>query len=354
MRQIGKPWGMSPLSAFAASGLLFITSVCVLSGVYWKSRVLIVDAFGVKNCALQIQERAIDHGNVHIGDQARFTFHLFNQSQENIHILNVRAGCSCTKVFDFSHDVAPGSWGQVTVEVDTTGMPGTRSSSVLIETDDQKRPRLNPMVSCWVLPAAGTEPERLRFVPEESTGGFRSQIVKVVGFYNGETIEIGDIFSSDPQFVVAKPAKTKSSRGQFEVTVDKDIPAGATLAHLTINLNGSLQNKIRLPVTVVNELRLKSEPSILNLSSGSGASQTAEFAVTAFDNGTLIVESVELAGRTMRVASQRMANNAVTVRLDDLRVTNDLNGQHIYVSTNQGKIRVPMVVTPRANGSNKS
>lgn len=349
MAQFAKLPGWSPLTALAASGTLFLASACLLAGVYWKPRALAVDAFGVKDSALLIAERAIERGKVRIGDRVRCTFHLFNRSGETKHVTNVRPGCSCTKVSGFSRDIAPRSWGEVTVDVDTTGKPGTRTSSVLIETDDPKRPRLNPLVSCWVLPAVETKPERLRFVAEGPTGGFRPQTVQVAGLYDGEKVEIGHVVPSDPMVSVSGPTRTEDGHPRFDVAVDKGIAAGTTLAHLTVYIKGSAQEKIWFPVKVTNERRMKSEPAILTLSPVSGAPQAAEFTVKVVGDGALEVAKVELPGESPQVVQQRVAANAVTVRLTDLKATNVLNGKHISVLTNHGELRVPVVVSARTS-----
>lgn len=324
------------------SGLLFLVSSALLLRTHFVPRVPVEDAFGVAEAALRCEERTASCGEFRIGQPVQHTFRLFNMSSETRHILKVVPGCSCAKVTHFSKDVAPQSWGEVAVSIDTTGNPGLRQSSLLIITDDAERPKLNLLVSCEVLPAVETRPRQFRFAPDESTAAFPTQTIEVVGLYRDEKIGLGDIQASDPMISVNKHTSKENDPLHFDVTIHEEMPAGITLAHLIIHVEGSAQKSVRFPMTIANELKMKAEPSTLKLAVDKDSLQTAEFTVKTLDNSPLEVNKVELAGTALHVVSQRTAGNAVLVRLEGLKVTHDLDLRHVRVLTNHGELRVPV------------
>jgi len=290
------------------------------------------------------EDRKADCGNVRMGPPAEHTFRLFNTSSELRHIVSVSPGCDCAKVVRFSKDVAPQSWGEVTVSLDTTGCPGIRRSSVVIATDAARKPNVNTWVSCKVLPAIELKPWNLQFAPQDSASGFQPQSVEVVGLYQDEKVALGDVQPSDPMILLAKETLDENKRFRLSVSVSKDMPAGVTNAHVDIRLDGSAQKNVRLPITITNEAQMKAEPSTLELSADEKTLQNAEFTVRSTDNSPLEVNKVELADTALNVVPQRAANNAVVVQLKDLKVTRDLSVKHIRVSTNRGELRVPITI----------
>lgn len=119
--------------------------------------------------AFRLDERSVNRGKVRMGEPVEHTFRLLNTSNETRHIVKVTPGCGCAKVLRFSKDIAPQAWGEVVVALDTTGSAGIRQSSVLIETDDPNAPRLNPLLTCQVLPAIETSPTQLLLTSEASS-----------------------------------------------------------------------------------------------------------------------------------------------------------------------------------------
>lgn len=302
----------------------------------------------IKGRTFLCEDRKADCGKVRIGQPAEHTFRLFNTSSETRHILKVMPGCSYVKVVRFSKDVAPQSWGEVVVSLDTSCCPGIRRSSVVIATDAARKPNVNTWVFCKVLPAIEMKPWKLQFVPQELASGFQPQSIEVVGMYQDEKIALGGIQPSDPMISVTKETIDEHKRFRLNVSVSKDMPAGITRAHADVHVEGSVQKNVRFPITIINEVKLKAEPSSLELFPDENTLQTVEFTIKALDDNTLGVDKVELADTVLNVVPRQIANNAVVIRLKDLKVTRDLNFKHIRVSTNRGELRVPITIGCRS------
>jgi hypothetical protein len=297
----------------------------------------------VEEGALRCEEKTADCGKVRIGQSAQHTFRLFNTSNEMQHIVKVTSACSCTKVIGFSKDIAPKSWGEVAVSLDTNGNPGQRWSPILIATDNPKQPELNLAVSCDVLPAIEIKPQALRFAPEKAAADFASQTIEVVGLYPDEKLSLGNIQTSAPMISVATETVEEHKRFRLIVSVSKDAPAGTILARLMIYVEGSAQKLVRLPVTIANEVRMKAEPSVLELPVGNDVLQNPEFVVKVLDGSPLEVKKVELANKELSVTSRRVASDAVAIRLQNIKMTCNMNLRHIVVSTNHGELWVPTI-----------
>lgn len=338
---MGRIWNWRGWSilALVCSGLLFLVSVCLLWRTYSISRTNIAD-----EGAFRLEKRSIDGGKARIGQPVKCTFRLFNMSSETRHVLKVVPGCSCTKVAHFSKDVAPQSWGEVTVSIDTTGHPGLRQSSVLITTDDVKRSQLNPLVSCEVLPSIGIKPQRLQVVLQQPTADFTAA-VEVAAFLQDEKVTLGDIQASDPAISATKETIEKDRKYRLHVAVSKDVAAGITLAQLDIQVKGSAQKTVRLPITIENEKVLRAEPSSLSVEvDKEGALRTIEFTVRSPNQGRVDVKKVELAGAALPVVQRRVADNAMVVRLEDVKMRYEFHRKHICVTTNHGELRIPVKV----------
>ena len=307
----------------------------------------------VMDGAFRFNELAFDRGFVRMDTPLEHTFRLLNTTNETRHILKVTPACSCAKVVRFSKDVAPKTWGEVVVSLDTTGAPGLRQSSVLIETDDTKAPSFNPVMACHVMPAVGASPVHLAFV-SNGNSGFPSQAFEVAGLYRDEKVALGDIEPSDPMISVTKGPSDNPGRFLVHVNVNKEIPAGVTLAHLIIHINGSHQKIVQYPLSITNETKMKAEPSALALFLDKDAPQTAEFTVKTLDKSPLEVKKVELNGVALHATSRPAADNAVLVRVEGIKATPDLNLKHVRVMTSQGELRLPLSVRARpSSGGDK-
>ena len=303
--------------------------------------------------AFRLPERRVDRGEVRMGPPIGHTFRLLNLTNQTRHIVNVTAGCTCAKVVRFPTDVAPHAWAEVVASLDTTEGEGFRQASVLIETDDTKVPTFVPLVSFRVLPAVETTLKHVACV-SRGTSGFLPQSLDVVGLYPDEKIAIGKIEASDPMVSVTKETVEEHRRFRLTVTVNKDMPAGVTLAYLTIHIEGSAQKQLWLPLTIANVIKMKAEPSALALFLDKDAPQTAEFTVKTLDKSPLEVKKVELNGVVLRATSQPAADNAVLVRLEGIKATPDMNLKHVRVMTNQGELRLPVSVRARpSSGGDK-
>ncbi len=292
---------------------------------------------------LRIEKQNVNRGKVPMGAPVTHTFRLFNASPEIRHILGVKLGCSCAQVLDFSKEVPAQSYGEVTVSLDTSGNPGLRSSSVHITTDDPKMPQFNPLLSCHVLPAVEAAPRQILIASNE-TSGFPKHTVEVGGLNQDERISLGDIRPSDPMITVQKETIDEDRRFRLRINVSEAMPAGITFAHLLIPIEGSAQKSVWLPMTIANETKMKAEPSGLKLLADAEASQTAEFAIRTLDSSPLKVDKVMLADTELDAVLQQTSENAVLVRVVDLKVTQTLNLKHLHLLTNHGEFRIPISV----------
>lgn len=329
--------------------MALVTAAIWLSvSVWWMRQPR--DAFGVTGAALRIQERSIDGGEVRIGQPVRCTFHLYNASATQRRIVNVRPGCSCTTVAAVSREIAAGSWGEVTVEIETTRKTGPRSSSVLIETDDPKRPKINTLVTCTVLPAIALIPERLLFQSRAASGEFPPQSVRLTALYAGESLQLRSVQPSDSRIGI-NPHKSGSGQTMsFDVSVDPTIPDGTTLAFAVIHIDGSVQKSLRMPITIKNCRTLKSEPEVLRLPANSSQPQATEFTIRSITDAPLDVGRVTLPESEILSDLERLDNHRVRVRLRDLQVTNAWNSRHLEVTTSHGPLRVPITVSNPTSG----
>lgn len=98
-----------------------------------------VDEFGnlteLKTPMFSFEQTEHDFGNLPEGPKAGYVFKFTNVGAEPLVIANVQASCGCTQPTWSKDPVAPGKTGEIFVEYNTQGRPGSFSKAVTISSN---------------------------------------------------------------------------------------------------------------------------------------------------------------------------------------------------------------------------
>ncbi len=77
-------------------------------------------------------EEAFDFGNITEGDVAKHVFKFKNTGDEPMIIQSAKGSCGCTVPKYTDEPIAPGEEGEINVEFNSAGKPGSQSKSVTV------------------------------------------------------------------------------------------------------------------------------------------------------------------------------------------------------------------------------
>jgi hypothetical protein len=81
---------------------------------------------------LEVAETKFDFGTIKEGQKVRHTWQVKNAGKVPLLIANVQASCGCTVPSYPKNPIAPGEYGEVTLEFNSEGRPGSVTKNALI------------------------------------------------------------------------------------------------------------------------------------------------------------------------------------------------------------------------------
>jgi len=90
---------------------------------------------------IQVDRVEYDFGRVTSSEKIRHTYILTNAGNQLLEIANVHPGCHCTTAGDWTHKIAPGQSGEITVQLDTIGMNGPVTRTIEVTSNAKNEPR---------------------------------------------------------------------------------------------------------------------------------------------------------------------------------------------------------------------
>lgn len=157
-----------------------------------------------------------------------------------------------------SATLPPGGEGKIEVTVSTRGRPGRLEKTVVVESNDQRNPRLTLKVVGMVEVEAGFEPRYLN-LGRILKGTIRTEKVKVVGKQKA-SLRLLDLVSSDPARVSGRILQEEDGPA-LEVTVKAGLDKGPINATLTAKTNLERPSEIALRISGLVDDDIGAEPS---------------------------------------------------------------------------------------------
>src|ERR1043166_1663589 len=152
-------------------------------------------------------------------------FRYENKGDAPVHIKAVKPSCGCTTAALAKNDVAPGEKGQITATFNIGDRVGVQTKTVVVETDDPKRPQTVSTFKANISQLLDLQPALVSWETNESAKP-KTIVAKAA---KGTTIKKLDVTASSADF----SAKVEpGSNGEFKIQVqpkDTTKPLNATL-----------------------------------------------------------------------------------------------------------------------------
>ncbi len=112
---------------------------------------------------IEFESEQINLGKVVSGNPINAAFTFSNKGDAELEIIEVRAGCGCTKAESEKKKLAPGESSTITIVFNSTGFSGPVRKQITVRSNDPNRSSVLLSFDVEVVPIAKLNPERLNF-----------------------------------------------------------------------------------------------------------------------------------------------------------------------------------------------
>ena len=316
--------------------VLILTGACSLTMCPFFTET----AYAEVETSLEIPETGFNFGTVPEGSRVKHEFELKNLGKAEIKILKIVPSCGCTAAVATSKTIQPEISERILVEFDTTGFIGDKTRTIELITSDLKQEQITLTLKGTVLPNALIEPRKLDF-GELSPGSDETDWQREfsVSLADSAELTLGKVAASSKNVEIKELSRSADKRsGRFQVTVLKTVARGDLRDRILVDLIGSRNQTINVPIIafVRGDLRLAPASISFGLITGTavlertvrlenkGRQPIKILDVTA-DSDALDVDLKEL--QAGKVFSLRVKGDPTKMR-SDLRATVTVKSDH--------------------------
>jgi len=211
-------------------------------------------------------ELSRDFGSVPRGQILMHPFRVVNNTQQPVHISNVRVSCGCTSARALQPWLQPGQETAIVAQMDTNRFLNTKTVTIFVTFD---QPRFEE-VRLWVIANSREDvmfnPDNIAFGQVKRGSEPESKInITFLGNPQTQLMEI----KSESNYVqpTVKELRRNSGETVYEITANlrKDTPAGRWYTDVWLKTNNPAMPRLRVPVTVEVVSALSVSPNTVSL-----------------------------------------------------------------------------------------
>lgn len=213
---------------------------------------------------LVVSQEQWDWGKAWEDEPQSTTITLRNDGDMKLVLSDVRSTCGCTVAQPEKRELAPGESTSLAVRFDTHGKQGDVSSKVIIESNDQARPKLEIVIKGFVKRAITREP--LGGLVIRSLDGNPGQSAKVkLQNTLAEPMKLELVGNSIPEVKVDIVELNAGVAYEIVGTTTREIKPGVVRGDLTFKSGLSREKTFTLPVRVQIMSKVEAVPSAILL-----------------------------------------------------------------------------------------
>src|SRR5665213_3219585 len=197
---------------------------------------------------IQVESPTYDFGKAAMGEKVRHTYVVSNTGAEILHIANVQPGCHCTTVGDWTHDIAPGHSGEITVQFDSAGFGGGPvTKTITVHSNAKNDPRMTLMLRGTVWKPIDVTPSTaiISIAPDASNAV--TATVRIVNQTENPVI-ISNAVSANKLFTVELKEIKPGKQYELVITAPPPFAAGNSWGSITVNTSLAGTPTISVPV----------------------------------------------------------------------------------------------------------
>jgi len=200
--------------------------------------------------ALRFEEAEYDAGQVVQGTEVKHTFRFQNICGRELQLQSVRASCGCALTEYPQGVLGPGSWGELTVTVDTSSEEGRQSYRIWVNTyGDRGNPGVLSLALTVLVPAH-TVPSRLSF-GQVDQGSVHGRCLVVQGYAEDAALRVLSAESTSPylQTRVVNASAGETEFARVAVRLKEDAPPGELSGKVVVHTSDPRSPRLEVPVT---------------------------------------------------------------------------------------------------------
>jgi len=197
-----------------------------------------------------MDERARDFGVVPRGQQLVQYFRVVNNTEQPLHIYNVRVSCGCTTARALSNTIAPGQESAVWANMDSRRFLGHKSVTIYVSFDQPRYEEIRLVVQAFSRDDIVFSPDAIT-LGKVHQGESKSGTMNLT-FYNGQaqaTEVTAESAFLQPSLKEVKRTATETTY-QISAKVLPQTPPGVWFTDVWVKTSVPGVPKLRVPVTV--------------------------------------------------------------------------------------------------------
>lgn len=279
---------------------------------------------------VKVDQPIFDFGTVAQGTIVSHEYTLKNIGNADLHIHRVVPACGCTAATVSGDVIAPGATGNIAVRLDTSDFSGEKLKMIRVFTSDPEDSSLSLTLKGVIESNVELEPRRVNF-DRVSRGAALAQDPREVriSVRPDAGLEISDVRSFS-KHVIVRMLEHSPREARISISLDPLAPVGELRDRAIVNLKGSKDISVNIPIYAHIEGPLKLNPGIISVGIIEG-SEIIERSVK-FDNSG--AEPVKI--RALRSSDPAITADysvikegqkyVVHVKVDPSKVSRDLKG----------------------------
>jgi len=197
-----------------------------------------------------LNEKVCDFGVVPRGQQLVHYFRLVNNTQQPMHIYNVRVSCGCTTARALATTIAPGQESAIWAHMDSRRFLGHKAVTIYVNFDQPRYEEARLVVQAYSRDDIVFSTDTVNF-GKVHQGDARAASMNIT-FYNGQaqaTEATAESSFLQPTLTEVKRTPTETTY-QVTTKLRPDTPAGVWFTDVWVKTNVTGAPKLRVPVMV--------------------------------------------------------------------------------------------------------
>lgn len=276
----------------------------------------------------KLAELEHDFGRVMQGQKVIHEFSIQNAGDADLVLQRIAPSCGCTAAAVSSSTIKPGASEKIRVTFDTSGMYGSKTKTVSVQTNARERPEVTLKMRGSVVRGITATPERIVFgeISQGASALLRTQELAVT-VTEGMNWEVARV-TPGSKFVSVAELPDQGGAKRYAVTVQPDAPKGELRERVIVEFKDPTHAAVNIPVTatVLGDLRVS--PSSVSFGIISGTEPLERRLKYENSSATPVAVTKVTSSHPAITASMVDLNDGkrgvVVVTLDPTKVTGDL------------------------------
>lgn len=295
---------------------------------------------------IAFDNKVYEFGKAWSGEPVKHVFVVTNIGNAPLEITNVHPSCGCTTAGDYSHKIAPGQTGTISIQFDNSRYNGPVTKTIEVFSNAKNLGQAKLTLHGTVKKALEVAPMQAVITVQDDSENAASASVKIIN-NTDNPVTVSEPTSSNKAYT--SELKTVTPGHEYELIVSVQPPFTNANPPATITLKTSMGNSPTLRVTAIASIQKAVQVSPAQITLGPPASRWMTNRVFIRGNGSmpLVLQDPQSSDSRLEVkivplGSPNMFNLIVAIP-PDFEIP---KGQRVVATLKSNHPRYPVVTIP--------